>query len=100
MPDAGQSLIPFAPLRMIHSCDSRDGHCERHDRVAQTTSKRWRRAMRKIGLLWAAVASVLLACSDDNTAPTSPPPPPPPPPLATVFSASGDIAAKVDEFRN
>lgn len=54
--------------------------------------------MRKIGLTWAAIASVFLACSDDNTNPTYPPPPPPP--LATIFAASGNIAAKVDEFRN
>jgi len=45
-----------------------------------------------------AIAAVLTvaACSDDNiTAP-----PPPPGPQATVVTATGDIAAKVEEFRN
>jgi len=57
--------------------------------------------MRNIGFTWAAIAAVFIACSDnDATAPYTPPPPPPPPPVATVVTASGDITAKVEEFRN
>jgi hypothetical protein len=59
------------------------------------------RIMRRIGFTWAAIAAVLIACSDNEpSAPYPPPPPPPPPPFATVVTASGDITAKVDEFRN
>jgi hypothetical protein len=47
----------------------------------------------------AALAGALFGCSDEDYGPT-PPPPLPPPPAATVFSASGDIRAKVEEFRN
>jgi hypothetical protein len=53
-------------------------------------SKRW---------LGAAVLAVLGACnSEDYVAP--PPVTEPPPPQATVLTATGDVAAKVDEFRN
>ena len=58
--------------------------------------------MRFIGLTRAAVLGLMLACSDDDygsSAPPPPPPPPPPGPLATVVTASGDIRAKVEEFR-
>jgi hypothetical protein len=49
----------------------------------------------------AALLGLLLGCNDDDaTNPYEPPPPPPPPPVATVITATGDIAAKVDEFRN
>ncbi|HEU5217519.1 MAG TPA: hypothetical protein VFU23_02615, partial [Gemmatimonadales bacterium] len=41
-----------------------------------------------------AGAVALAACNSYSTAPT------PPLPVATVFSATGDIQAKVDEFRN
>jgi len=54
--------------------------------------------MRSIGLTWIAIAIFLVACSDDDT--NTPYTPPPPPPVATVVTASGDISAKVDEFRN
>jgi hypothetical protein len=55
--------------------------------------------MRRIGIISAALVGALLACNDDdNDGPTLPPPPPPP--TATVITASGDIQAKVDEFRN
>ena len=41
-----------------------------------------------------AVAGVMMGCKDDSvTTPT------PPPPQATVYTATGNIAAKVDEFR-
>jgi len=45
-----------------------------------------------------AVAAIvaLAACSSDKVTA----PPPPPAPQATVTTATGDIAAKVDEFRN
>jgi hypothetical protein len=57
--------------------------------------------MRRIGLLTIALAGVVFACNDDDTDyGITPPPPPPPPPVATVITASGDIRAKVDEFRN
>jgi hypothetical protein len=54
--------------------------------------------MRRIGLISAALVGVLFGCSDDEDGPTLPPPPPPPP-VATVITASGNIQAKVDEFR-
>ena len=54
--------------------------------------------MRSIGFTWAAIAVVLIACSDNE--PSAPYNPPPPPPVATVITASGDIAVKVEEFRN
>ena len=46
-----------------------------------------------------AIAAIvaLAACSDDKV---TAPPPPPPGPQATVVTATGNIAAKVDEFRN
>src|ERR1051325_12148682 len=50
----------------------------------------------KTYLAIAAIAA-LAACSDDKV--PAPPPPPPPGPQATVVTATGDIAAKVDEFR-
>jgi len=53
--------------------------------------------MRRIGLTWAAIAAVFIACSDDQ--PTAPYTPPPPPPAATVVVATGDITATVDSFR-
>ena len=56
--------------------------------------------MRRIGIISAALVGALFACSDDEDGPTLPPPPPPPPPLATILTATGDIRAKVDEFRN
>ena len=57
--------------------------------------------MRSISFTRAAIAAALIACSDNEpSAPYTPPPPPPPPPVATVITASGDITAKVDEFRN
>ena len=56
--------------------------------------------MRSIGFTWAVVAAVLIACSDNEPSAPYTPPPPPPPPIATVVTASGDITAKVDEFRN
>jgi hypothetical protein len=45
-----------------------------------------------------AVAAIvaLAACSSDKVTA----PPPPPEPLFTVYTATGDITAKVDEFRN
>ncbi|MFL5603886.1 MAG: hypothetical protein ACJ77R_10865 [Gemmatimonadaceae bacterium] len=51
---------------------------------------------RKMLIALATIATVV-ACSDDKV---TAPPPPPPGPQATVFTASGNIAAKVDEFRN
>lgn len=56
--------------------------------------------MRRTGLITIALAGILFACNDDDYGTTPPPPPPPPLPVATVIIASGDIAAKVDEFRN
>jgi hypothetical protein len=51
-----------------------------------------------------AALALAIACGDsyddDPVAPPPPPPPPPPENVATVFTASGDITAKVDEFRN
>ena len=44
-----------------------------------------------------AAIAALAACSDDKV---TAPPPPPPGPQATVVTATGNIAAKVDEFRN
>lgn len=49
------------------------------------------------GILGVAAIVALTACSSDKVAA---PPPPPPGPLATVFTATGDIAAKVADFRN
>lgn len=43
------------------------------------------------------MAGMLIACSDNET---SAPPPVTPLPVATVFEATGDITARVDEFRN
>src|ERR1700693_4017279 len=42
-------------------------------------------------------AAAIAACSNDSL---TNPVPAPPPPLATVLTATGSIAAKVDEFRN
>lgn len=56
--------------------------------------------MRRIGFITIALAGALFACNDDDDYGTTEPPPPPPPPLATVITASGDIAARVEEFRN
>ncbi len=42
-----------------------------------------------------AVMAVITACNNDQVVS-----PPPLPPQATVFTATGNIAAKVDEFRN
>ena len=47
-------------------------------------------------LLTIAAIVALAACSDDKVVA----PPPPPGPQATVFTATGNITAKVDEFRN
>ena len=55
--------------------------------------------MRRIGFITIALAGVLFACNDDDDYGTTEPPPPPPPPVATVITASGDIATKVEEFR-
>jgi len=52
--------------------------------------------MLKTILTLAALAGIV-ACGSDKVAA---PPPPPPGPLATVYTATGAIAAKVDEFRN
>ncbi len=53
--------------------------------------------MHTTGFLAMAAIVALAACSNDNVA--APPPPPPPGPQATVFTATGAIATKVDEFR-
>jgi len=55
--------------------------------------------MRRIGIISAALVGALFGCNDDEDGPTLPPPPPPPP-VATVVTATGDIRATVDEFRN
>ena len=55
--------------------------------------------MRTIGLTRALIVVALLACNNKDYTSAPPPPPPPPGPTATVIVASGDIAAKVDEFR-
>jgi len=55
--------------------------------------------MRRTGVITIALAAFLFACSDDDDTGITPPPPPPQP-VATVITASGDIRAKVDEFRN
>jgi hypothetical protein len=55
--------------------------------------------MRRIGFLTIALAGVLFACNDDDDDYGTTEPPPPPPPQATVITASGDITAKVEEFR-
>jgi hypothetical protein len=59
--------------------------------------------MRRIGFITIALAGVLSACNDDDDYGTTTPPPPPPPPTATatatVITATGDITAKVEEFR-
>ena len=52
--------------------------------------------MNGLRLMAVAALAALAACSSDKVAA----PPPPPVPQATVLTASGDIAAKVDEFRN
>ena len=46
-----------------------------------------------------ALVGLILACSDDDPV-VAPNPLPDPVPQATVFSATGNITAKVDEFRN
>jgi hypothetical protein len=50
-----------------------------------------------------ATLSALIACGSDYSGsnPVVPPPPPPPPPgpVLTLFTATGDIQAKVDAFR-
>ena len=51
--------------------------------------------MHKIQLVALAAVAVLAACSDDTV--TNPVPVPP---QATVFTATGAVATKVDEFRN
>ena len=53
--------------------------------------------MRTIGWMTLAMAGMLVACGDNET---SAPYPDPETPVATVFEATGDISAKVDEFRN
>jgi hypothetical protein len=55
--------------------------------------------MRTMRFMTAVLAGFLLACSD-NKVDYGTTPPPPPPPVATVITATGDITAKVDEFRN
>ena len=45
-----------------------------------------------------ALVGLIMACSDDDV--IAPAPVPDPLPQATVFSATGNITAKVDEFRN
>lgn len=52
--------------------------------------------MRTMRWMGPAAVALMMACSADSTGV----PAPTPPPVATVFTASGDIAAKVDEFRN
>ena len=56
------------------------------------------RRMNSMKLMVLAGLAVLAACNDDTV--TEPIPVPPPPPQATVFTATGNITAKVDEFRN
>jgi len=57
------------------------------------------RRMNRITLMALAGLAVMAACNDDSV--TEPiPVPPPPGPQATVFTATGNITAKVDEFRN
>jgi hypothetical protein len=51
----------------------------------------------KIGFLALTTALLVTACNDDNNAGYSPTDPPPP--QATVITASGDIATKVDQYR-
>ncbi len=51
--------------------------------------------MHRMKLMGLAVAAVLMACSDDQAVAPTPVGPQP-----TVFTATGDITAKVDEFRN
>src|SRR5438552_13903943 len=48
--------------------------------------------MRKLGWMGSAVAAVTIACGAASESD--------PAPQATVFMATGDVAAKVDEFRN
>ncbi|MFL5482245.1 MAG: hypothetical protein ACJ8AK_08620 [Gemmatimonadaceae bacterium] len=48
-------------------------------------------------LITLATLAGIVACGSDKVAA---PPPPPPGPQATVYSATGAIATKVDEFRN
>jgi len=48
-------------------------------------------------LITLATLAAIVACGSDKVAA---PPPPPPGPQVTVYTATGDIAAKVDEFRN
>ena len=45
-----------------------------------------------------ALVGLIMACSDEDV--IAPAPVPDPLPQATVFSATGNITAKVDEFRN
>ena len=52
--------------------------------------------MNGLRVMAVAALAALAACGSDKVAS----PPPPPTPQATVLTASGDIAAKVDEFRN
>ena len=51
--------------------------------------------MRSTGWITLAIAGMLIACSDNETSA-----PGPVAPVATVFEATGDITARVDEFRN
>ena len=53
--------------------------------------------MRRMKWMGLAVAAVVMACNDDQV---TAPDPVPVPPLATVFTATGNVTAKVDEFRN
>ncbi|HET9634459.1 MAG TPA: hypothetical protein VFP26_00895 [Gemmatimonadaceae bacterium] len=48
-------------------------------------------------LITLATFAALVACGSDKVAA---PPPPPPGPQSTVYTATGDIAAAVDQFRN
>jgi hypothetical protein len=48
-------------------------------------------------LITLATFAALVACGNDKVAA---PPPPPPGPQSTVYTATGDIAAAVDQFRN
>jgi len=53
--------------------------------------------MHTMKLLALTAVAVIAACSSDYSSPTSPAPTPP---QATVFTATGNITTKVDEFRN
>ena len=51
-------------------------------------------------IVGAVILAVFSACSDyGSNSVTYPPPAVPPGPVATVLAASGNISAKVDEFR-